>query len=700
MNGTRRGDDLNGPGRCAALLAALLMAAPLGAQAPDTLRRTAGEALVLSGGGSRGLAHAGAIQGLEERGHDPELVVGTSVGALVGALYAAGYTPDEIQRRIRGINWSDIFTPQIVLVGPEREPRYPLLTSDLQVDPLRFNRGFVPQWRINRALVQLLFDAEARSRGDFDRLARRYRAVATDLRTGRPVVLARGDLARAARASMAVPGVFSPVEWDGVSLVDGGIAANLPTGPARALTRGRLIAVDVGLPGEEIEGRSATQVAGRALDLLEENAQRDQPRPDVLVVPDIPPAFWGITFPGDPGGLFALGLDAARREIPQGSATPRRRALPPPPRAFGALRVEAPDSATARLARRVFARVMERPYDPQEVLWGVDRLYTTGLFEGIWPRVEGGGAEPTLVLRLEAPPRLSAGGAVGFDTDRGGRVWVEGQRSGALGGAPALFTATGSLDAVRQFAAVSARVFPTRLSPLAWSTGGYVSGTVARDFAGPDDDIGVTRFGAWTGVELQQLLVQRVASAVLRGERVVVEDGGSGWTAGPAVRVSSSRADYPVAGVPFDAMAEARWGDFEYRRVMVQGSVRFERGPLRLAGVYDAAAASRQTPPDALSALGDDHFVPGFRWGEGRARSRALLGADAAYRLPLGPYLRGRVRGGTVGDGLGELGDKDGWVLGADAGLVTSTPFGAVSLTAGAERRGNLRVILDVGPRF
>lgn len=688
----------------AALLAATPAAAQNTAAATAPAPRGTGESLVLSGGGSRGLAHAGAIQGLEERGHDPELVVGTSVGALVGAMYAAGYSPEEMQRRIRAIDWSDLFTPAPLLVGPGREARYPLLVYDLEVNPLRFNRGFIPQWRTNRTLVQLLFDAEARSRGDFDRLARRYRAVATDLRTGRPVVLARGDLARAARASMAVPGVFSPVEWERLSLVDGGVSANLPTGAARALSSGRMFAVDVGLPGEEIEGRGPTQVLGRALDLLVETAQQNEPRPDVLIVPEIDPAFWGITFPGDPGPLFRLGLDAARRTAPPGPAvTPHRRPLPPAPRAFSALRVEAPDSATARLARHVFRGAAPGAYDPARVLSAVDRLYTTGLFEGIWPRVEEGGAEPTLVLRLEAQPRTSLAGAAGFDTDRGGRVWAGFQRFGSLMRAPAVFTAAGSLDEVRQWASTSARIFPVRLSPLVGSVGAYANGAVVRAFDDGGermDDQGVTRLGSWAGVEFQQLLAQRVASATVRAERISVEGGESGYSVGPLLRLSAPRADYPVAGVPFDAEAEARWGDFAYRRVQARGSIGLGRGPVRVAAVGDFAAVSRDAPPDVMPALGDEHAVPGYRWGEGRGRTRMVAGVDAAYRLRAGPYVRARVRAGRVADAVADLGDTDGWVSGADLGLVTSTLFGAFSLTAGAHRDGNLRLMLDIGPRF
>src|SRR5690606_35936303 len=128
--------------------------------------------------------------------------------------------------------------------------------------------GLVADWRINRTLVRLLFDASARSGGDFDRLPRRFRAVAADLRTGAAVALARGDLARAVRASMAVPGFFAPVRLGDTLLVDGGIGDNLPVDVARAEGATFVVASDVVRPQPEVVERFPLDVAARALRLL------------------------------------------------------------------------------------------------------------------------------------------------------------------------------------------------------------------------------------------------------------------------------------------------------------------------------------------------------------------------------------------------------------------------------------------------
>src|SRR5690606_2534059 len=159
--------------------------------------------------GARGLSHAGAIQALEELGYRPELVVGASMGAIVGALYAAGYSVEQIRDTIAQENWLERFAPEPMLVGPQRDPRLPLF--DFGISSGRFFDGFLASTGINQRLIELLFDAGVRARNDYDDLPIRYRAVTADMSTGAEFVIGAGDLPRAVRASMAVPGVFAPV---------------------------------------------------------------------------------------------------------------------------------------------------------------------------------------------------------------------------------------------------------------------------------------------------------------------------------------------------------------------------------------------------------------------------------------------------------------------------------------------------------
>lgn len=666
-------------------------------------RSAAQEALVLSGGGSRGLAHVGVLLGLEEFGYDPDIVVGTSMGAVVGALYAAGYSPAQITEHIHAIDWARIYETTPLILGPDRDPRYPLINFDLTLDEFRFVRGLIPQWRINRVLSTLLFDANARARGDFDRLARRYRAVAADLRTGDRVVLSSGDLARAARASMAVPGIFAPVVWDGRVLLDGGIVDNVPTGLARAMGATRIIVSDVGRPSEEVFDQSPFGLIDRAIDLMQENTQRDPIPPDVLVVPRIDAGFGATLFPSDPTRILEIGLEAARRDLspapPSDRRQPRRR--PEPPDSLSILRVEAPDTGTAMLARFVFADIVPGPYDPAAVTAAMDRLYGSGLFEAVWARVadDPSTARSTLVVRLETPPQTSLTAGAGYDNDRGARAWASLVRQSSRFPRPTLLAASASIDGVDRWAAVSTRVTMLHRTGLFWSAGLHLRERDVRSF--PEDAVAstdVVRTGGWLALELPQILRDRLITAAVRGEWITVEEGDRGFSYGPAVHLAQLGPEAMIVGEPFLVEVEHRFGALSYSRAALRGSRPYPLEPLLLAVVGDLVWSSSGAPGDVRPALGDSHAMPGMRWGEDRGGVRALMGADAAYPV-LGGHLRLRLRTGAVAERLGRLDDSD-FITGAQLAAVWRTPLGLAEVGFGANTGGSRRFEVGIGRTF
>jgi predicted acylesterase/phospholipase RssA len=661
------------------------------------------EALVLSGGGSRGLAHVGVLVGLEEAGHDPDIVVGTSMGAVVGALYAAGYTPEEIRERVLAVNWAEVFTATPQVIGPDREARYPMIGFDLDTDEMRFARGLIAQWRINRVLARLLFEANARARGDFDRLARRYRAVAADLRTGDAVVLADGDLARAARASMAVPGIFAPVRWDGRILVDGGIANNLPTDVARALGATTVIAADASRPPEEIHDQSPIGVFQRALDLMQENTHDDLPA-DQLVLPDLDPAVTGTTFPDDPTSLFEAGLTAARRDLsvlPASGEPAPERPLPSAPETFARLIVEAPDSSLAALGRHIFGEVAPGPYDPAAVLRAVDLLYTTGLFEAVWPRVveDPVTGAPALLVRLDAPPGVSVSAAAGYENDRGGRGWASISRYTSVMRRPAVLTGSVATTGVERWAAASLRVYPRNRPALTWSLAAHARERDIRvfdaDLAGDRDAL---RLGGSLGLELPHVLEDRLATLSAVGEWVRIQDGQRGASYGPVLRLTGLNPDVLVVGQPFVAEAEHRWGEVSYTRAALGGSWRPSLGELRLAAVADLRWSSAAAPEDVQPALGDGHAVPGLQWGEERGLTRVVAGADAAYPIR-SFFARLRLRSGGVADDVEALGLAR-WVTGGEIAAVWRFPIGNAEIGYSVNTRGDSRTDVRLGREF
>jgi predicted acylesterase/phospholipase RssA len=687
------------------LLALLLFAtsSPLAAQ----------NALVLSGGGARGLAHAGVIRVMEELGYDPDLVVGASMGSIIGALYAAGYTPEQIRERILDVRWQEVFAPTPVIIGPSREVRWPMMTVGLSPSRQRVQRGLFGVWRINRGLTRMLFDATARTRGDFDKLPRRFRAVAADLKTGSAVVLDSGDLARAVRASIAVPGIFAPLVWDERALTDGGIADNLPIGVARTLGAQHIVAVDVSKAPRDIPDLAPVSILQRVIDLMQESAQRNVPPPDVLVLPDIGAGLAGMSFPQDPEPLIELGVTAARRDLPR---TPPRstnasRTLPAPPRSFERLVIEAPDSALAALARHAFDGIARTAYSADAVLNAVDRLYTSGLVEAVWTTVVDdtpGDDTPTLVVRIEAQPAITVDGAAGFENDRGGRAWGTLTRYTSAGHFPLLFSLTASTDGLRRTLTASATNVLSGRAASSVSAGGYGSEYRARSF---EDDIirtqDVARAGGWLGLEFPRVLRDRLTTAVVNAEWVNVEDDRTGSSIGPMLRFSAINPETMPVGEPLLIELERRFGDFTYSRASARGSLLRDGMGLKFAIMADARAVSYAAPPDVWPALGNEHAVPGLRWGEDRAPARIVTGIDAAYPVR-SAYIRLRTRAGAVeppgiGDNVRDRVERtldSEWTSGAQLALVWRTPLGVLDAGYGINNRGRGRFDFSIGGRF
>ena len=206
--------------------------------------------LALGGGAARGAAHVGVLKILEQMQIPVDYIAGTSMGAIVGAMYALGMTAAEIEAALLSIDWGDLFSDR-----PDRKMRSIRRKQDDTwiLMPLEFGlkggKPVLPPGLVAGQKFAFAFDAPGlytSGHDGFDNLPIPFRAVATDLETGEMVVLDRGNLLRAIRASMAVPGAFPPLEIDGRLLVDGFLVRNLPVDVVRDMGADIVIAVDVG----------------------------------------------------------------------------------------------------------------------------------------------------------------------------------------------------------------------------------------------------------------------------------------------------------------------------------------------------------------------------------------------------------------------------------------------------------------------
>jgi NTE family protein len=263
------------------LLSALALSHSALAQAADDeapVGRTTGGrpkiGLALSGGGARGVAHIGVLKALEELRVPIDYIAGTSMGAIVGGLYASGMSPEELERWFTEVDWRYLLSDAPPRASrsfgsKEREFR---LNQNLEVGLSREGQVQLPTGFIagQKLMVNLrALTLPARQAGHFDRLPIPFRAIATDLETGEKVVLEKGELAEAMRASMAVPAVFTPYRVDGRLLVDGGLAANLPIDTVKAMGADVVIAVDLRMDlRKEAELGSALAVTNQIVDIL------------------------------------------------------------------------------------------------------------------------------------------------------------------------------------------------------------------------------------------------------------------------------------------------------------------------------------------------------------------------------------------------------------------------------------------------
>jgi NTE family protein len=253
--------------------------------------------LVLSGGGARGAAHIGVIRALEEMRIPIDIVTGTSMGSIVGGLYASGMSCGELEKTVTDIDWVEAFKDTIPRKDrsfrrKQDDKTYLIqsksgLSNDLE---LKLPSGLIQGQKIDLILKRLTLPVS--SVKDFDNFRIPFRAVATDIATGEPVILDSGDLAMAMRASMSIPAAFAAVEKDGKLLVDGGVSNNLPIDVARQMGADIIIAVDISTPLLNREKlNSSLRITQQLTGILTRRSTEAQiatlTEKDFLIVPDL-----------------------------------------------------------------------------------------------------------------------------------------------------------------------------------------------------------------------------------------------------------------------------------------------------------------------------------------------------------------------------------------------------------------------------
>lgn len=693
--------------------------------------------LVLSGGGARGLAHVGVLKVLERERVPVDVIAGTSMGAIIGGLYASGISAEQLERELLKVDWDGLFASRVSrqeLSQRRKEEDYeiaPAIEVGLREGTFRVPLGTVS----SRGLELLLrrYTLPVREVRDFDRLPTPFRAVATDMETGQPLVLKEGDLALALRSSMSVPGVFAPTEVDGRILGDGGLVDNVPVDVARAMGADVVIVVNIGTPlaKRETLGTLLGVTAQMINILTEQNVQRSlaslTPR-DLLLTPEL-----GKITSGDfarTADLIQLGELQANAQVLQlgdfavDEASYRQwvaaRAQAPgerPPLAF--VRFEGseithPERFAAQLETQPGLR-----FDPQAAERDVRRLAASGDydrvdFQIVHAKDEIAGDTEGLVFALDdkawGPNYFKLG--LDLSTDFSGesdfnikishnRHWIDANGTEwrnivQIGSKPSWFT-----EFYR----------PLRwVESLGWDWFVAPSGLVRREqfttYAGPEgpESGRVRRTTEGLAVDLGQPWGQfgelRLGPYVRRwtDKPILIGEGYEGSTQsqtrreqGLRVRATIDQLDYaffPQSGYRLQAelaggaLTESgqRDGD-EYARFEGDGSIVFTMAKKHTLNVYARAQLAGGTPlqGQGLYSLGGFQNLSGYKPGQVDGNYLVFARLSYYYRLPPLALTRGTFAGITLEAGnawatredvsLGRLRSGFSAYLGADTGI-------------------------------
>ncbi|MHA6196637.1 patatin-like phospholipase family protein [Pseudomonas wadenswilerensis] len=395
------------------LLSLLLVLAPLSLLAAEATRPKVG--LVLSGGAARGLAHIGVLKALEEQGVKIDAIAGTSMGAVIGGLYASGYKVEELEKLARTIDWqqalSDAPPRKDIPFRRKQDDRDFLVKQKISFrddGSLGLPLGVIQGQNLALLLESLL--AHTSDTRDFNKLPIPFRAVATDIASGEKVVFSRGHLPQVIRASMSIPAVFAPVELDGRLLVDGGMVDNIPLDIVREMGVDLAIVVDIGTPlRNRKQLGTVVDVLNQSITLMTRRNSEEQlaalHRDDILIQP--PLASISATDFGRAEEMMEAGYRATRildnrlaALRPPGGDVELAVARSPGQRTpiITAIRIENDSKVSDDVIRYYIRQPIGEPLELDRLQTDMGTLYGLDYFDRVQYRVVHKGQDHTLVI--------------------------------------------------------------------------------------------------------------------------------------------------------------------------------------------------------------------------------------------------------------------------------------------------------------
>jgi NTE family protein len=388
--------------------------------------------LVLSGGGAKGFAHVGALKVIEEAGIPVDYITGTSVGSIVGGLYAIGYDASMLENIIQSQNWEELLSNSfkreyIPAITKEEQSRY-LISLPIETRKISIPIGLLNGQNVMEFFTYLTYGYHDVS--DFSKLPIPFECIAADIATGEEVVLKKGFLPKAIRASMAVPAAIAACEIDGRMLVDGGIINNFPVDRCREMGADIIIGIDIQgdlLTKDKI--KSIPDVISQLTSLMSiERSEKNRKNVDILIRPEIS-GFSATNFDTESAiALMKLGEDAARKMLPQlirmrdslgiVPIVKKPRELPDENQSIivNKIEVEGTDKTNIVSFLGKMGITKDKKVTLLHIRQSVSRIYAAGNYENVDFKISGDAKKTvTIIVKESSTQRLNVG--LHYDTD-------------------------------------------------------------------------------------------------------------------------------------------------------------------------------------------------------------------------------------------------------------------------------------------
>ncbi len=662
-------------------------------------------ALVLSGGGAKGFAHIGVMEIMDSLGLVPDLIVGTSIGSIMGALYASGYTGREIDSITRVLPIERMIRQYEPKVSSAIGLVRPLIVWEKGQSGYVIQSGAVREGEVNAFLSSLLLRANLKARGNFDSLPIPFRAVATDVATRGIVVLSSGDLAKAVRASAAIPVVLRPVLLGSQWLVDGGIAENAPVNVARSLgaQRAWISLLPFAGPDPKTFDDPFTITSVLLNSLFEQDTVTTERR-DVLIN-NPTTKFENLNFSRSTvDSLIEIGRATARTAFAAApclkTLTTARRVVPLP-RMVANLGFTGANVVDGDL---VIDELGIWPGDTlrlEKLDQGVHSISQRERYRALWLNPGGSGSDVSFHVDLEPAAKSTFGFGLAFDQFMSGRIWLGGVNrtllNGDAEGVGIVRLGTYEQD-IDVFARRRALVRRTQVPITVEATIRHESVRLFNG-AGELPSAETEEFIGFMGLK-QDPAVGKWQSEIGLDTRLWREPG------------VHTRGSFGIRASVFQAQSEHEMGTildvlglYDYQRVLFDGSRRWYSG-----SGFDITARLRagwgnRLPIQETFALGGNDGFAGFRIGELRGTQELFGSLVMRQKLSFALRLRIEAMTGEVGRGVGVLTRQAGTnygelFAGARAGIELETPIGPIRVEEGIANTGQRAILIRVGRWF